>query len=249
MPHEAEIPPGPNAGRVWRDPVQSHRDRLTRRAVHQLTAYRGHSRPVVGSRPCWLDSERLLVISDREGQSNLFACNVTARTLTQLTDLRGGHRPSLPRLSTANTNLRFSYEEVCYDLDLVSLRMRLVRSASLKSEIPPRRAQLASPSLRVGQTLLPQGRQILWASRRPSVASRRALLALDRSESRYAITKPCLDPAGQCVVFGADAAGYAQIFAVEIGELDTLPLLSDVSASRRVKLSATSGPRPRSLRA
>src|SRR3954469_16269860 len=119
MSNDAEIPPGPNAGRIWRDAPEIRRDPLTGRTVHRLTGYRGHSYHIVGAAPCWLDGgRRLIVLSDREGHGNLFSYDFVARELSQLTDLRTGNRPTLARLSPSSEQLEFWYDQQFYQLEL-----------------------------------------------------------------------------------------------------------------------------------
>lgn len=232
MSHHAEIPPGPNAGRVWRDPPESRRDPLTRRTVVRLTNYRGHSHHLIGPAPCWLDGGRcLLVVSDREGQGNLFSHHFATGALTQLTDFRGGHRPALARLSPTARQLGFWYGKLYYELELDSLCMRVV-------EPPPDRGLRSTPgrvaALRVGKTAPVSGEPILWLADGPAVASRRALALIGGpGETSVTVAGLCLDPEGKRVVFGAAHGGYAQIFSVVIGRFDALPTLASVVAGRR----------------
>ena len=235
---DAEIPPGPNAGRVWRDAPAVTRDAFSGREITRLTGYRGHSHHLVGAAPLWLDGgRRLLVVSDREGCGNLFACDFAAGALTQLTDLRAGERPAHAAF-LASGLLAFAYGRAFYALDLASLRMR--ETAAPRA---PRRPATAPAT--VGETLLPDGRRLLWLD---SARARRALALITGSGTApHALTAPCLRPGAEQVVFVSDAGGYAQIYAIDARAPATLPLAFGAMLSHPLHSPrAASAPRPTS---
>ena len=222
----AEIPPGPNAGRVWRDTPVARRDPVSGRTVTQFTNYRGHSHHLAGAQPCWIEGGRqLVIVSDREGCGNLFVHDFAAQTLTQLTDLRGPARPRWTRM-LADSRLGFWYGLVFFELELATLRIA-------RGSVPPKEVVHASSkvTLRTGEALLPDGRRAVWIGAGPRGARNRRVVAVTACSGRelFAATAPCIGPDTDRIVFASDADGYAQIYATEIGRSATLPRLVDVA--------------------
>lgn len=237
------IPPGPHAGRIWRDVPAVTRDPFSGREITRLTHYRGHSHHLPGAVPCWLDGgRRLVLVSDREGHGNLFAYDFTDSTLTQLTDLRTGDHPERVSL-TGESQLAFWYGRLCYELELVSLRIRPAHRA-------PRAAPAASPGF-TGEMPASHRRRLLWLAAPGAPASQRRALALLPASVRSP-ARPCLSPDGSRVVFVADDAGYAQIFSVDAQAPASLPLVSSLPAALRPApipaVSARGASAPRSTR-
>ncbi len=226
---DAEIPPGPNAGRVWRDAPASHCDPVSGRIVTRLTSYRGHSHHLAGAAPCWLqDGERLVIVSDREGCGNLFAFDFSAGALTQLTDLRGDDRPAHVQLISGD-RLGFWYGDAFYELELDTLRMR-----ESKSRAAALRGAMASASDVVGETALSDGRRMVWLAAGRGPRNRRVLAVTGGSGLvPYAVTAPCVRPQCEQVLFVSDAGGYAQIYAVDASQPATLPRLAAASRGKR----------------
>jgi hypothetical protein len=246
---DAEIPPGPDAGRIWRDPPAVTCDKFSGRTITRLTSYRGHSHHLVGSAPLWLDDgHRLLVVSDRAGHSHLFLFDFSAVTLTQLTDLRSGERPAAAEFVSPG-HLRFLYGRAGYELDLASLRMRATPSRSPPRLPHPRRslpalsAALARPASALGETPLTDGHRLLWLT---VGRTRRALACLAGSGlAAHALAAPCLRPGGDQAIFVSDASGYAQLYSVDTRQPATLPLASAFIRSARSPRSASAASVPR----
>jgi hypothetical protein len=209
MPAVAAIPPGPNAARVWHDPIVSRAALMGGGVVRQLTNYRGHSHHVAGAAPCWLDrGRRLVLVSDREGCGNLFVYDFANASLTQLTDLRGKDRPT-EVVGTTHDRLTFHYGASAYELDCTSLWLRPLAAKTSRH----RAAAAPRSKLAVGETLAAGGRdRVIW------IGSARTPLAKTEGSGRapFASTAPSLSPDGRRVVFASDAGGYAQVYAVEL---------------------------------
>lgn len=220
----AEIPPGPNAGRSWSELPVVRRDPISGRNVAQLTHYRGHSHHCVGAEPCWLDGgRRLAIVSDREGWGNLFLYDFAARTLSQLTDLRGPARPHDARMLTAS-RLGFRYGVGFFELELTTLRIRRRPRSMSRVKIA------ASAAWRTGVARLDEGRHAIWVGRCGGAACHRRVVAVASASGRTPLAAifPCVRPGTKEVLFVSDSAGYAQIHAVEIARSGSLPRLVDV---------------------
>lgn len=240
-PGESEIPPGPNAGRVWRDAPATHCDPISGRIVTRLTSYRGHSHHLAGAAPCWLDEGRqLLLVSDREGCGNLFAYDFAAGALTQLTDLRGDERPGGAHF-TGPLRLGFRYGAAFYEVELDSLRMREVRPRAIG-----RARSATGATARVGEIVSPAQGRIVWLAPGGAGGGKRVLAVTGGSGlAPFAIAAPCVRPGQEQVVFVSDASGYAQIYVVDASSPAELPRLTALTRARR-RAGAASGPRPTS---
>ncbi len=215
-PPESGIPPGPHAGRLWRDPSSVTCDVLSGRTITRLTHYRGHSHHVAGPAPLWLDGgRRLIIVSDREGCGNLFVYDFAAATLTQLTDLRAGDRPEDAAL-LAPDRVAFTYGSLRYELGLASLRILPVRPAT---DIAPTTAPIAPLRFSVGESCRAGGRHLLWLARSRTPARGRHSLALLEAGAPHVPAQPQLSPDGSRVIFVRSTAGYTQIYAIETHDL------------------------------
>lgn len=82
-------------GYEYRDPSFRYTDEYSQRTIERLTDYLGHTNHMYFTDPCWIeDSRSMVVTSDRENHSNLFRLELDAGSLTQLTDLNTGDRPT-----------------------------------------------------------------------------------------------------------------------------------------------------------
>lgn len=82
-------------GYEYHDRWFQYTDEYSHRAIERLTDYLGHTNHLYFTDPCWIeDSGSMVVTSDRENRSNLFRLDLDDRSLTQLTDLNAGERPS-----------------------------------------------------------------------------------------------------------------------------------------------------------
>ena len=235
-----EVPPGPNAGRVWRDQRVSWCDATTGLRVTQLTNYRGHSHHRVGPKACWLDDgRRIALVSDRDGCGNLFAYDFDAHELVQLTDLRGGDQPTAVRLVGAD-RIAFRYGAAGFELELSSLRLR--RSARARSLTRGRIKQL--PSMIAGEQMTTAGKRALWVAAQDEAPVVLAVLdaPADISHARTAglAMEPCMGPDGKRVVFTALAGSYTQVHAVDVESWAGLPALADLTVAAKSGRRSTS---------
>ena len=192
--------------------------------VTRLTNYRGHSHHIVGDGPCWLDGgRRLVLISDREGCSNLFTYDFTTAALVQITDLRGTIRPERVR-PMSEARLGFWYGAGFYELELATLRIR---------ETPPPAEQARSSYrlrniFRAGELVLSERRRAIWMAARSGADRIRRVVAFSGGTGRppYATTAPSVQPSGQHVIFVSDEDGYAQVFSAKVELLSTLRRLA-----------------------
>ena len=220
---EVDVPPGPNAGRVWHDSRLVSRDAVTGLTVTQLTNYRGHSHHRIGPEACWLKDDRAIVLrSDREGCSNLFVFDFEAGALVQLTDLRGTEQPSAVR-PCGPQQIAFRYGEHAFALELSTLRLR--RSAAAPSSS---RADAQAPvPFTVGELRLGDGRQALWLAVGKRAPLALAVLAGSRAPTERAAlgvaSEPCASPDGRRVAFAALLGGYTQVHVVDITSRNGLP--------------------------
>ncbi len=120
---------GDNVGRRWPSEMIVSTDPVSGATVRQLTSYRGHSNHAYFTYRCWYDDGRKLVIaSDRENRTNLFAVDLESGELTQLTDCKPGvhlGRMSLIK-NPAREEIYFPCDRAIQALDLVTLQTRTV---------------------------------------------------------------------------------------------------------------------------
>ncbi|MNI32713.1 Oligogalacturonate lyase [compost metagenome] len=74
-------------GTIWPSERKSTTDRFTGLEVTQLTDYKAHSHHLYFTESGWYDNEqRLIFISDRNNNTNLYSMHVESGVITQLTD-------------------------------------------------------------------------------------------------------------------------------------------------------------------
>lgn len=68
-------------------------DQFSGRDITRLTNYNGHSWVHYFTDNYWIDEDRFVIGSDRNGKSDLFTVDLKDRTVARLTDLNGSDRP------------------------------------------------------------------------------------------------------------------------------------------------------------
>jgi oligogalacturonide lyase len=117
-------------GRTYQDPQFRYIDQYSNREIVQLTHYLGHSNHFYFTDPAWFANNRSMVFtSDRENQSNLFRYDLDTGLITQMTDLKGQERPG-GCVSLVNNALYFWWANVLYELDLTTLKERVIGEAT-----------------------------------------------------------------------------------------------------------------------
>ena len=123
-------------GRVYDDPQFKYQDQYSKRQVIRLTDYLGHSNHFYFTDPCWFNGDQSFVFtSDRENQSNLFRYDLDGGKITQMTDLQGSGRPG-GCVSAVNNAIYFWWKNKLYEMDLDTLKERVIREA--KGSMLPR---------------------------------------------------------------------------------------------------------------
>lgn len=120
-------------GKVWKPEWREFTDSLTGVKIKQLTDYKGHSHHIYFTNSGWHDGgSKLLIASDREGETNLFSLDLETGELIQLTERRSGE-PEIEPLSTCLNPQRpeayFWRGRKLTALDLNSFRERTIYEA------------------------------------------------------------------------------------------------------------------------
>ena len=119
-----------SAGRIWPAEWKDVTDPVSGLPLRQLTDYKGHSHHLYFTNPGWFaGGRRLLVGSDRENRTNLFAIDLGAGELTQLTDLEPVAPPHetgflATCLNPTREEAYFWYGRQVMALDLETLALR-----------------------------------------------------------------------------------------------------------------------------
>ena len=115
-------------GDTYKDEPFRYHDPYSGREIVRLTDYFGHSNHLYFTDPCWFrGGHSFIFTSDREGSSNLYAYNLDAHDITQLTDLErsGSERPA-GCFSAVNNCHYFWWGRQLLELNLETLQERVV---------------------------------------------------------------------------------------------------------------------------
>jgi oligogalacturonide lyase len=111
-------------GRRWASESTTFADPVSGATVHQLTSYKGHSSHFYFTNPCWYaGGTKMLFVSDRENQTNLFGIDLASGEITQLTDLERGSIGGI-NVSPARDEAIYYRGGTLFALDLESLEAR-----------------------------------------------------------------------------------------------------------------------------
>jgi oligogalacturonide lyase len=103
------------------------RDPISDVPMVQVTNWRTHSHHLYFTENGWYDNnERLLFISDRENQPNLYSVHLKTGEITQLTDLNSGTDDLSTCLNPSGTKAYFRNGKQVIELDLSSLQETLL---------------------------------------------------------------------------------------------------------------------------
>ncbi|MCY9668097.1 oligogalacturonate lyase family protein [Paenibacillus alginolyticus] len=114
-------------GTVWPSEWKSYHDPVTGVPVRQLTQYKTHSHHLYFTENGWYENNnRLLLISDRGNQANLYSMDMSTGEMTQLTDLRSPTDDLSACLNPEETKAYFKNQNQVVELDLRTLQERFL---------------------------------------------------------------------------------------------------------------------------